>query len=126
MAKLPSIKDLPLGTLHGAAQDNVELALARGIREIESHLGQAVHTLDIHKFVAAANERHSFVPEARVDDLAVNVEQAYGYVTARTPLSISRAAYRSYQAEGFKDTVVDTLKDAASALTGGGLKLGKT
>lgn len=113
-------KDAGGNTLNGAAQDNVELALARGIRRIEAEMGQSVNTLNIRDFVAAANERHNFVPETRVDDLAVNVEQAYGYVTSRTPLPISHVAYLSYKADGFKDKVVDTvvgtLQELGSAL----------
>lgn len=109
-------KDTGRTTLNGAAQDNVELALARGIRKIESQMGQAVHTLNVRDFVAAANQRHNFVPEARVDDLAVNVEQAYSYVTSRTPLPISHVAYLSYRTEGLADKVVDSLQDLGSSL----------
>jgi hypothetical protein len=50
---IPDIKDMPLGTINGAAEENVELAVARDIGEIEVRMGQPVGTVDIPKFVAA-------------------------------------------------------------------------
>jgi hypothetical protein len=96
---IPDIKDLPLGTISGAAEENVELAVARDIREFEVRMGQAVGTLDIPNLLEAINERHGLVPAEKAADLAANVVRAYDYTTARQPLAISRAGYKSYQAE---------------------------
>lgn len=37
---IPDIKDLPLGTINGAAEENVELAIARDIRKFEARMGK--------------------------------------------------------------------------------------
>jgi len=66
---IPEIKDLPLRTINGASEENVELRVARDIREIEVRMGQRVGTMDIPKFIVAINERHGLVPPEKVDKL---------------------------------------------------------
>jgi hypothetical protein len=109
------LKDLPVGKLTGGAQDAVELALAREIRDIEKKMGQPVN---ISNFVAAANERHGLVPKEKESDLTANIEHAYDYVTAQKSLAISRAGHKSYQLEGLKTTVIEVVDKIGSALGG--------
>lgn len=115
---IPDIKDLPLGTLNGAAEENVELAVARDIRKFEVLMGQAIGTLDIPNLVAAINERHGLVPGEKAVDLAANVVRAYNYTTARQPLAISRAGYKSYQAEQWTTGLVEAAREIGSAVSG--------
>lgn len=113
---IPGIKDLPLGHLEGAAQDNVELAIARDIREMEVSLGQPTHTLKIPVLIATANEKHGLVPPENVNQLTTNIERAYDYVTVQTAMPIARAGYKSYQAEDFRKKVGEVFQQIGSAL----------
>lgn len=119
---IPSLKEFPLGTLSGAAQDNVEMRIARSIREGEQRLGQPLHTLNIPDLVAAENKRHGFVEPGDVQKFAANVSSAYDYVTTQSPLGISRAGYLSYQAEGVVKAVEQVVQEVGTAL---GLKPNK-
>lgn len=115
---IPEIKDLPLGTINGAAEENVELRVARDIREFEVRMGQAVGTLHIPNLVTAINDRHGLVPAEKATDLAANVVRAYNYTAAREPLAISRAGYKSYQAEQWTTGLGEAAREIGSALSG--------
>ncbi|WP_313168282.1 hypothetical protein [Massilia oculi] len=52
-------------------------------------MGQSI---DIPKFVAAANERNGLVPKSQEADLAANIEHAYRYV--KQPKTFSYFAER--------------------------------
>lgn len=112
---IPKIKDLPLGKLTGGAQDDVELALARTIRDMEVQLGQPV---DIPKFVSAINERHGLVPADKVADFSANIGHAREYVAHQKPVSVSRAGYGSYKAEGIVESVTEAAQQVGAALSG--------
>jgi hypothetical protein len=97
------ISKIPLGTLKGGAQDDVELVIARNVMKLEQQMGQPKNTFDIPRFVAYLNQQHELVSPEEVPTLASNVERAYGYVSEQAPLAISRAGYESYAAdEAFK------------------------
>jgi hypothetical protein len=115
---IETIKDSRLCKLTGGAQDDVELAVARTIRDVEEKLGQPVGTVDIPKFVTAINERHGLVPAEKVEVLAANVGHAYNYATHQKPCPISRAGYTGYKAEGLIDSVSDAAKQVGAALSG--------
>lgn len=106
------ISKLPIGTLNGGAQDDVEMRVARDIRKLEVELRQPLNTLNIPNLVAALNQRHAFVPPEAEPKLAANVAHAYEYVTHQVTLPISRAGYKSYQA----DETVKALGEAVNNL----------
>ena len=81
-------------------------------------MGQSVGTLDIPNLVAAINERHGLVPVKKAVDLAANVVRSYNYTTAREPLAISRAGYKSYQAEQWTIGLIEAAREIGSALSG--------
>jgi hypothetical protein len=81
-------------------------------------MGQAVGTLDIPNLVTAINDRHGLVPAEKAVDLAANVVRAYTYTTARQPLAISRAGYKSYQAEQWTTGLGEVVQEIGSALSG--------
>lgn len=112
------IGKLPLGTLNGGAQDDVELALARDVRQLEITQGQAAHTFSIPGFIAAVNQQHALVPKEKEAAFAENVERAYDYVAARTDMGISRAGYRSYQGAELVKGVGEALSQVGSAVKG--------
>lgn len=68
--------------------------------------------------VAAINERHGLVPAEKAVDLAANVVRAYNYTTARQPLAISRAGYKSYQTEQWTTGLGEAARQVGSALSG--------
>lgn len=113
---IPEIKDLPLGTINGAAEENVELWVACDIREIQVRMGQRVGTVDIPKFIVAINERHSLVPPEKGDNFAANISHAYSYTTARQPLVISRAGHQSYLAEQWTTGVGEAAHEIGSTM----------
>ena len=111
------LKGLPLGTLNGAAQDNVELAIARGILEMEKGLSQSI---DIPQFIEGENKRHGLVPDRQLAEFAANIKSAHSYVAAQKPVDISRAGYYSYQASGLEKSigeVKDMIGNALDRLT---------